>query len=567
MVTSAGSGRSSGLAGRIRAWSQINRQALAVTVANRDILRVQVAYLSVFAASAMLLVALSIVAFERAGAAGVAALTLAQMLPTLLIVPLVSGMGARLPRRRLLLGALMAGAAGAAGTAVLLVADSPLEGLFVVAAVIAAAAGVTWAVTTALLPALARSPEELIGANVASTAVEGMGGLVGPLLATVLLVLGGPALVAGVAVVVFLLGLVAAVGVHAAPSPLDQAVTPRQSGARALFTEAGEGIRILWQLPGPRLVTVGIVVQTFVRGALGVLIVVLAIDVLGTGDPGVALLTAAMGFGGLVGSGLAAGLTVGRPLGPLLAISLACWGLPIALIAPLPTAAVALMMLAVVGASNALVDVSGFGLLQGSIPDQQRTGALGAVRAAVSLGVAAGGVAASVLLSLAGVQVVLVIVGLLLPALVLVLWPRWRTLDDRLLVSREQVEAIRRCPIFAPLTLAQLEQLAGGMHDVRFAAGEAIIKEGEPGDAFYIITRGDAQVSSAGTSLNTLRTGDSFGEIALVRGVPRTATVTATSPLDAYRIDAPTFVSAITGNPSSRAAADEVISHFEPLPG
>ncbi len=305
-----------------------------------------------------------------------------------------------------------------------------------------------------------------------------------------------------------------------------------------------------YRLPGPRLVTVAGVAQTFVRGALGVLIVVLALDVLGTGDAGVALLTAAFGLGGLLGSGLAAGVTVGQRLGPLFAVALIAWGVPIALIAPLPTTLVAIVMLTVVGISNAFVDVTAYGLLQGCIPDRQRTSAMGAFRAVVSLGVAAGSVAAWALLSIFDTPQVLLIIGLVLPVLVLALWPRWHPLDDRLIVSRELVDALRRCPIFEPLTLAQLEQLAGGTVRARYEVGAVVIAEGEVGDAFYLITEGHASVTSAGQPLNTMGPGDSFGEVALLRRVPRTATVVATSPLDVYRIDSSTFVSAITGNPS-----------------
>ena len=143
----------------------------------------------------------------------------------------------------------------------------------------------------------------------------------------------------------------------------------------------------------------------------------------------------------------------------------------------------------------------------------------------------------------------------------------WHPLDDRLIVSRELVDALRRCPIFEPLTLAQLEQLAGGTARARYEVGAVVIAEGEVGDAFYLITEGHASVTSAGQPLNTMGPGDSFGEVALLRRVPRTATVVATSPLDVYRIDSSTFVSAITGNPTSHAAAEAVVTRIAPAVG
>ena len=292
---------------RVRLWARSTRQAFAVTASNPAIVRLQLAYLAVFAASSMLVVALSIVAFQAAGPSGVAILTFAQMVPTFFIVPAVAGLESRVPRNRLLASSLVAAAAAAACAAAVLYLSGPVEALYLAAAVLAAATGVLWAVMTSLLPSLARTSEELVGGNVAATAVEGLGGLAGPLAASVLLVVGGPALIASAATLLFLVALVAAAGIHAGSAPFTAA--PPRSGdpGRRFFAEATDGLRTLLQLPGPRLVALAVVVQTFVRGALGVLIVVLAFDVLETGDAGVALLTAAIGLGGLLGSGLAAG--------------------------------------------------------------------------------------------------------------------------------------------------------------------------------------------------------------------------------------------------------------------
>lgn len=567
MTSDAAVGSRGRIGRRIRLWARTTRQAFAVTASNPGIVRLQLAYLAVFAASSMLIVALSIVTFQAVGPSGVAILTLAQMVPTFFIVPVASSLESRVPRRRLLIGSLIAGGIAAICAALVLFASGPVEALYLSAAVLAAATGVWWAVMTSLLPSLARTPEELVGGNVAASAVEGLGGLAGPLAASVLLVVGGPALITTVATLLFGVALAAAAGIHPGPVLSDSVLPLGRIGARAFIAESTHGLRILMRLPGPRLVSLGVAAQTFVRGALGVLVVVLAIDVLGTGDAGVALLTAAIGLGGLLGSGLAAGVAVGQRLGPLLAVALIGWGLPIALIAPIPTTLVAIVMLTVVGISNAVVDVAGYGLLQGSIPDRQRTAALGAFRALVALGMAVGSVTASVLLSVADTQQVLVIIGLVLPVMVLALWPRWRRLDDRLLVPRELVEALRRCPIFVPLSLAQLEQLAGGTVRAGFESGAVIIAEGDAGDAFYLMDSGHADVTSAGQPINTMGPGDSFGEIALVRRVPRTATVTATSHVEVYRIDGPTFVCAITGNPSSQAAAEEVATRIAPATG
>lgn len=548
------------------AWLDRTLGAMALTAGNRAIVRLQLAYLVLFGATAMVLVAQAVVAFTEAGAGGVAILTLAQMLPTLVVVPLVAALGQRIERRRLLLLALLACLAGAAGTTILLALDGPFLGLLVLASLLSVGAGVGWSVITAMLPDLAHDPEELVGANVAATAAEAVGGLVGPLLASLLLVTGGPATVCLGAAIGLVVAVGSAIGVR--PPPVVPVARPSGDGSRvgALAREVSSGMRILLGQPGLRLIAISATVQTFVRGALGVLVVVLAFDVLGVGDEGVGWLTAAIGFGGLVGAALTAGVMVGRPLGPAFGLSLACWGLPLVLLAPVPSMPAALIALTVVGIANAFLDVSAFGLLQGSVPDRQRTAALGAVRSVVSLGMAAGGIAASLLLQVLEPAVALAVVGALLPLLVLLRRSDWRRLDDGLLVPRDQVAALRACRLFAPFTLAQLEQLAAGSTTVHHPAGTVVITEGEPGDAFYLLTAGTVVVTVAGTTVATLGPGEGFGEIALLRGTPRTATVTATEPIVAYRVDAPTFVSAVSGSAVSRETAEETMRGYVHAP-
>ena len=482
----------------------------------------------VFVASRwMLYIALLVYAYQAGGAVGVALLGVALTLPSVVIVPLVAGLGDRFRRQRVLTAIYGFGAVGALVLALALQARLDLVVVFAVASVVATLAAMVRPVQSALLPSLARSPGELIASNVASSTAEGIGALVGPAVGAALLVVGGQALVAVVAAGGLALAALAM-------SRIDVAVTERPiddtgRGAASLLATASQGLKALADLPAPRLVIISFGAQVFVRGMLTVLLVVLAVSTLGLGPPGVGTLNAAIGAGGLVGAVLAMGLVGRSRLSPAFALGLVGWGLPIVVIGLLPSPIVAISMLAVLGVSNAFLDVAGFTLLQGTVPDRVRASVLGVLEGWLGLWVAIGGVAGSIVVERLGVETALIVAGAILPVLAVVLWPRLARLEDQLIVPEARLNLLRGVPMFAPLSLAVLEQLAAGMTEVDVPAGTEIIHEGDVGDAFYVLAEGTTEVIGAGQHRAVLGPGDSFGEIALIRGVPRTATVIATT--------------------------------------
>jgi CRP-like cAMP-binding protein len=110
--------------------------------------------------------------------------------------------------------------------------------------------------------------------------------------------------------------------------------------------------------------------------------------------------------------------------------------------------------------------------------------------------------------------------------------------------------------MFAPLPLAVTELLAAALQPRQFPAGAVVLREGEPGDHFHLIADGSAAVTVRGAPRPPLHQGDCFGEIALLRDVPRTATVTAQQPLHTFTLDRAEFLTAILAYPASQAAAD-----------
>jgi hypothetical protein len=232
--------------------------------------------------------------------------------------------------------------------------------------------------------------------------------------------------------------------------------------------------------------------------------------------------------------------------------------LPILLIGIFMDPFAAIVLLAICGLSNSIADTSAFTLLQGTVPDRVRAGVLGVLEASIGLTVAAGEITAPVLLDRVGVETTFIIAGAILPVVTIGLWPWLRRLDDQVIPPREQLQLLQGVPMFEPLSLAVMEQLAGGLQEVAYARGTDIIRQGDPGDAFYLLIDGRIEVTRDGAHLADMGAGASFGEVALISGEPRNATVRAAEDCRAYRLDAAPFLSAVTGNPYSQSAADRV---------
>jgi len=178
---------------------------------------------------------------------------------------------------------------------------------------------------------------------------------------------------------------------------------------------------------------------------------------------------------------------------------------------------------------------------------------------AVGVAGAIGSVAAPVLVEVAGIRAALVVTGALLPVAAIVTWPHISRMDREVLVPERELGILRSVPMFALLPLTAMERLAGCLVPIRLAPGDVLIREGEPGDDYFIIAEGRLEVSEAGRHLRTCRAGEGVGEIALLRQTPRTATVTAGEPTEVFALDGAAFRAAVAANPGSTAAADRVI--------
>jgi MFS family permease len=518
--------------------------ALRAAIRNENVRRVELAWGAAIAAEWGHFVALGVFAYEQGGTAAVGVAGLVRLLPAGLVAPFAASLGDRFRRERFLLALALIGAAALAASAAASFADNRVL-VFAFAAVVGLTSTLIRPALQALLPSLARTPEELIASNGATSTVESIGTLVGPVFA------GALVSVADVGAAALLAGAVLLARVR-----VESRVTLAEDEDREAFLRMiTDGFRAVVQTANARLVVGLIVAQTFVRGCLNVLIVVAAFEIFDGGAAQVGYLTAAVGAGGLLGA-LGAMTLGGRRLAVPFGLSLMFWGAPIALVAARPYFAAALVLLAIVGAANSVEDVAVFTLLQRLVPNQVLTRVLGLVWGLAMGGVAIGSIAAPPVVSALGPRPAFVLVGAILPLLALVTYPKLIEID-RTIAPAPELALIDRVPMFAPLSIATKEQVAGCLLPVSVAAGEVVVKTGDPGDRFYIVGEGELDIDAGGHHA-TAHAADYFGEIALLHDVPRTATVTAAVDSKLYALRRDDFLSAVTGHSAARAAGEAV---------
>jgi hypothetical protein len=437
-------------------------------------------------------------------------------------------------------------------TAVALFAGAPLFGIYALAALTATSITLTRPAQGSLLPSLARTPEELTAANVAAGWIESLSMFGGSALAGVLLAVSGPGVVFAAMSGTLLCSAFLAARVRA--RSVEQVRTHAESPRENLLG----GFRVLVRERRPRLVVSLMGAQFVVEGARDVLLVVLAFRMLDIGSAGVGFLNAAFGVGTIVGAALTTLLVARRRLTPPLAGGAAAWGAALVAIGLFPGRILAPVFVGVAGAGRPLIDVAGRTLLQRVVPDRVLSRVFGVLEGLYMAGAALGLAVAPLLFAVLGERATFIVAGAFLPVVFLLARRRLAEIDSSVAVPEARLALLRTLPIFAPLPAPAMERVASRLVPTAAAAGTEIVRQGDPGDRFYIIEDGEVTVSKDGRTVASLGRGDFFGEIALLREIPRTATVTARTDTLLYALERDDFLEAVTGHPQSTEAADAV---------
>lgn len=537
--------------------------AFASNARNPQLRRAQLSFLGAWTAEYAFTVALGIVAYREGGAAAVGLVGLLRMLPSALLAPLLSPLADRGRRERVLVLVSVLRGLATAAAALAAAWQGPAVVVYALAVLSTVAATLYRPAHSALLPSLCRTGHELASANVVRGMLDSVATLVGPLLAAVLLGLTDVSVVFAVAAAASLASAAVLVGLR-----YDAPPRPAAHQRPQLVAEAVQGLRVVASSRDLTLVMVLAAAQALTKGALTVLSVVVAIELLATGEPGAGALMTAVGVGAVVGS-LFASLLVGTArLCAWFALGVALWGLPLVVVGLLPQEVLALVVLAFIGVGNALIDVAGFTLLGRLAPEEVLARVFGVLESTVAVFIGLGAVMASGIVEVWGPRAALVSVGLVCPVLAAAALPRLRGLDHAVGERDQDVRLLQRVPMLRVLPLPSIEQLARALQPVAVPAGEQVFAQGDLGELYYVIEAGEVEVVGDGRVVAALGPGEGFGEIALLRRSPRTATVRARTDLRLRALSGASFLPVVLGfTPAEReatAGVDLLLDRWSP---
>jgi len=496
-------------------------------------------------------VALAVYVYEQThSAAWVGAATIGRFVPSMVFGAYGGVLAERFERVRLMV-VLNLICMGLMGVLALITLEKGPVLLVIALAGVSSVVGMTftpadYAMTPQVVP-----PSLLAAANTVRNTVENLTVIAGPALGGLLLLLGPPPIAFAFNAGSFLVAAAFTAMVRERSRPVD-------------VTEGGESGPLRQMLVGINTVRTSVtatvlvtysVIASFVYGVDTVQFVLLSRYQLGTGTDGYGYLLAGLGLGGVAAAGLVSRISSWDRLGTVILIGMATYCLPTLLFLVVDNSVVAFLIQGVRGAGTLVVDVLAMTAMQRSLPGDKLARVMGAFFTLVLGAISLGALLTPQLYEHTNLDTTIWVAGLGLPALCLLGWPWLVRMDNSNLAHlaeiRPRLLVLQRAAILAEASQSVLERLASTATELEVPAGVAVVTEGEPADAFYVIESGVMAVHSHGdstvsTALPPLGEGEYFGEIGLLERIPRTATVVASVPSKLLRVDGEEFLEALT---------------------
>ena len=517
---------------------------------NRPLVRILAGYALFVLVEYSAWIAMLVYAFGRGGATVAGLVAVAQLVPAAVLAPVTAAIADRRSPLVLLAGGYLAQAAAMAAAGAAIFAGVPVAA-YASAVLACVALTTTRPAQAALIPSVAVIADELTAANVVVSWLESAGLVMSGLLAGVLISLTG---VGSVFVACAVLGLAAAL---LAARVRVAALASAREDPRAVLADVAQGLLLAVRRPRLRVMLALLTAAAVVAGALDLLFVILAIGVLGRSQAWVGYLNSSYGAGAVLAATVSAVL-IGRRLGgPILGAALALSAI-LAILGFGVGLSGTVALLAVAGAASTLLDVALRTLLQRSVPPHLMGRVFGVLEGLTMAGYALRALLVPLLVHLGGNRLALIGAAVVLPLAAAIGGRALFALDAGVPVPVVEIALLRSLPLFAELPAPAIEGLAAALTPVHLTAGTVLIQQGDPGDAYYAIASGELHAIQEGQFLRRCGRGEGVGEIALLRAIPRTATVTAHTAATVYRLDPELFLTEVLGHAPTRRLAEHI---------
>jgi hypothetical protein len=491
-------------------------------------------------------IAVTIFANQRGGTREAGAVLVASLAPATLAALGTGNLLVRFEARAVLAWGMVVQAAGLAAIALCISRGAPVLATYAVAIVTATAMVTSRPAISALLPALTPDARSITRAHVLLGWLDGAATLVGPAIAAVCLLITNFSVATDFSVAFLVFAVIAGFAAGLAfllPTGGDVELLEEDAGLKL-----GGALRQIAKAPGPRAALLLLTVQGLLLGCLDLLVVVVPNethgDIASAGWYGTAL-----GAGAMIGGTASVVLIGRRRLWPAtVASTIVAGGTVAALCATTSPVAEGAVFVAI-GAAAAMMLVAGRATLQRLTELRLLSHVFAAAEAIESAMLLAGAVLVPLLVSAGGIDTTcLAIAGILLAAAVVTIRPL-AVAERSALGAFARVAALREVTGLAHLGAAMLESLARAAQPHTFAAGRALMTQGEPGDVYQVIVSGHVDISQDGSIINHQGPGSGVGELALLFPTPRTATVTAADEVNTLSLDREVFLLALTQQP------------------
>jgi MFS family permease len=399
---------------------------------------------------------------------------------------------------------------------------------------------------SAIIPDLTRTPDGLVAANVVTGSLGELGAAIGPIVAGLIIFFGSPGWVfAACSLLMFAATVVVSrLYLHASFRRVHTLETADVIG------HVFDGVRVLGQHRNVRVMVALLSMKALVAGVLDVVGVAFAGERLGAGGGTAGVLAGAVGFGAVVGSAAAAGLSRGGRTVRFLVISAFLVGLPLVILDSVERMPFGLMLVMLCGAGAGLLRVTSTVAIQRFGPLSALTRIFGIAEGLQMFALAVGSYGVAELTSRTSLSTALLVAGIgLTSAVLLGTWQFSRTRPLDVAVARDVLQRLVADPHLRRLPAPAIERVARSVEHVAVAAGEVVIRQGDHGDRYFVVLDGSFDVIVDGAHVGTLDASGSFGSVALLNDVARTATVVATSSADLLAVPRADFLEAVTGRP------------------